>query len=196
MLHRLTEDRDRILDRLKARESDLRDYNYLQGELRDTDVTENALYRSTFVRFYQVRRDGDWQRVFFSILEREKNNRAISFGEVLSELFRTARHKGRPQIESSFSSKLVATVRPELPVYDSRVSSNLKLRTPGYDMTQENRMLRFINEVYPELMRQTVEMTQDSNFATLRRTFNATFPQYAHFTDVKKLDLFLWEYRP
>ena len=181
----LVRDRVRILDQLKH--SDLMRYDYLQSQLRKTDVTTDMFYQSNFNSFYVVRRGGDWTKGFFSILEREKNNDLISLDEVLKELYRTARHAGRQQVETSFSSKLVATIRPELPVYDSRVRKSLGLATP-FGIKQSI-------EVYSELRKQTLEITQHAGFNQLGTCFDVKFPRYKHFTDIKKLDLFLWENR-
>ena len=204
-LHELIENRNGILDNLRARKSDLEDYGYLQAELWSRDVTEDTQYQCKFTQYYVVGvRDEGWRQVFFRILEREKNNSAISFGEVLRELYSTARYKGRQQVEASFSSKLVATIRPDSPVYDKYVRCNLGLKVqhlqnrnhPQYRRNPKERIRGWISEAYPELVRQTSEMTQDADFPTLRESFDATFPQHEHFTDVKKLDLFLWQYRP
>jgi len=49
--------------------------------------------------------------------------------------------------------------------------------------------------VYSNLETQMVTMTQDKLFVVLRQRFDSKFPAYIHFTDVKKLDLLLWQYR-
>ena len=194
MLAKLIEDKSRILENLRGRKTGLENYDHLQRSLQCTDVTTDERYQSKFRKFYRVRRGQDWRRVFFSILEREKKSRAVSFDEVLEELYHLARHNGKQQIETSYASKLVATIRPELPVFDKYVKENLELQTPPYSMKAQERMDEFI-DMYCHLHKKMLEMTQHKAFAKLRTCFDTAFPEYKHFTDVKKLDLFLWQYR-
>jgi hypothetical protein len=136
------------------------------------------------------RRPRDWYAYFFSLLEREKNNRDITFRAVLEETYFT---KGR--IEPSFSSKLVATVRPEMPVYDKYVRANLLLAPPGNCKAPDVRVRDFI-VLYSGLESRVVAIVQNPLFVQyLRPAFDTRFFAYAHLTDVKKLDLFLWQHR-
>ena len=61
--------------------------------LRSTDITRSKQFQNKFKSFYVLRRDEDWCRVYFSILEREKNNCMISFEEILKEMYCTAFHQ-------------------------------------------------------------------------------------------------------
>ena len=194
MLAELINNKSRILENLNDRKADLEIYDYLQRSLQCTNVSTDKQYQSKFRKFYRIRRDKYWQEIFFSILEQEKNNCTITFAEILKKLHSDARHNGKRQIEASFSSKLVATIRSELPVYDSRVRKNLGLQTPPHSMNAQRRICRFIC-MYSNLRKETLKMTKHKAFAKLRTCFDTAFPGYRHFTDVKKLDLFLWQYR-
>lgn len=94
-----------------------------------------------------------------------------------------------------FSSKLVATIRPEMPVYDKHVRANLLLALPGNYMAPDVRVREFIT-VYCSLELRVAAIVRNSLFVQdLRPLFDTRFPTYSHFTDVKKLDLFLWQHR-
>lgn len=98
------------------------------------------------------------------------------------------------RVETSFSSKLIATINPEMPVYDKWVKENLGFKEPYSGMASEKRKKRFI-KIYSELQEKTLEITRLSDFGKLRMSFDQAFPQYECFTDIKKLDLFLWQAR-
>ena len=179
----------RVLCRLRNNKGRLEDYNYLQQSLLKTNVADDRSYQRKFKSFYRVRRNDVWCAIFFQILEREKRNKTVSFSNVLNEIYREARHNDRQQVEMSFASKLVATINPELPVLDKYVFENLGLKTSS------NRKLNRVVEIYSEVQTLTSRKIQSNGFETWRNRFDETFPQFTHFTDVKKLDLFLWQKR-
>lgn len=188
ILTRLLADIDAVLDRIK--ESHLSRYDYLQRALLTTNVASDTTYQSTYKGYYQMRqRSREWYDFYFSLLEREKRNSTVSFREVLGEVYRTKR-----RVEPSFSSKLVATIRPELPVYDKHVRENLSLAIPRSNEPSEVRVRKFV-DVYSRLSTQMAEHVQSHVFQELKGRFDNRFSAYAHFTDVKKLDLLLWQYR-
>ena len=168
------------------------DYNYLRDSLLDTNVIEDNRYKIRFKRYYAMdkqRWDSKWDKLYFSLLEHGKNNKEISFHTTLELLYAIT-----GKVQTSFSSKLIATVNPEMPVYDKWVRKNLGLKVPYSGMKDDRRIPRFVT-MHSELQSKAVEMTQDINFEKLRTRFNQTFPQYECFTDIKKLDLFLWQAR-
>ncbi len=77
-----------VLSRLTKVKTALCTYDYLQRSLPACDVVASREYRTAFNGYYRMRqRPPHWYEVFFSILEREKRNGAISFGLVLDEVF-------------------------------------------------------------------------------------------------------------
>ena len=102
------------IERLRTRRNRTRleRYDRLQRSLLKVDVTSDRDFQSDFKSFYGVRRGTEWCESFFSILEREKNNPASSFREALAEI-----HGRTGRVEASFSSKLVATVDADRPVW-------------------------------------------------------------------------------
>jgi len=115
---------DEIFGRITL--SQLSRYDKLQRSLCAIDVAADQDYQRTFNGYYRMqRRTRDWYGYFSRLLEREKKNRNITFREVLEETYAT-----KCRVEPSFSSKLIATIRPELPIYDKYVRENLLLSVP------------------------------------------------------------------
>ena len=161
-------------------------YDNLQNSLLTCDVDKDKEYRKTFKGFYRVRRGEKWSDVFFSILQREKRNRTISFRSVLKKMFEET---GR--VEASFCSKLIATINPKLPVWDTRVLANLGLRNPYIQDTADRLCCRI--EVYSCIKTWSSNAIREACFEEWKKRFDDAFPQFRHFTDMKKLDLFLWQ---
>jgi hypothetical protein len=187
-LYPLLQNRNAILSRLTL--SQLQRYDTLQRVLQTTDVSTDRKYQRMFNGFYRMqRRPESWYRFFFCLLESEKGNASLSFEGVLEKI---QAHNGR--VEPSFCSKLVATIRPEMPVYDKHVRKNLKLRLPKTNASAATRLRTFV-VLYEELTSRMNRLTADPGFGVLRAAFDQEFPAYAHFTDLKKLDLLLWQQR-
>ena len=188
ILTRLLTDTDTILERIT--ESQLSRYDHLQRLLPIINVAEDREYQTTFNGYYRMqRRARDWYSFFFSVLEREKLNQAVSFRQTLEEIYRS-----RHSVEPSFCSKLIATIRPDKPVYDKYVRTNLSLVIPRPSEPAEQRIQKLAG-VYSGLEAQMAMLTQSEAFQELKRRFDSKFPSYIHFTDMKKLDLLLWQYR-
>ena len=89
--------------------------------LRDTNVESDQEYQRIYNGFYKVRRPITWHKSYYDLMQREKNNNNITFEAVLENVFKIC--EGR--IETSFCSKPLATVRPDMSVYDDIVRKNL-----------------------------------------------------------------------
>lgn len=179
-----------VLDRLKSVETALLTYDYLQRSLRACDVATSSEYRRAFNGYCRMRqRPQTWYDRFFSILERDKRSNAVAFRSVLEEILRET---GR--LEASFGSKLVATIDANLPVWDQHVLGNLGLKAPSWSRDTERRLQRCV-ELYSSIWSWSSRAIQLDGFGEWRSRFDCRFPRFRHFTDIKKLDLLLWQAR-
>lgn len=178
-----------ILGRIDQRE--LRRYDFLQTTFRVRNVASDNEFQRTFNGFYRMRsRKRDFYTHFFAMLEREKHNKSISFDYVLENIFAQTN-----RIEPSFSSKLIATIRPELPVYDKFVALNLSLNVPAQHRPAKER-LHALMKMYAGLKKTASSLIGHPIFINqLRPAFDKAHPAFTHLADVKKLDLLLWQLR-
>jgi hypothetical protein len=131
----------------------------------------------------------EWFLDFFTLLESQKHNMSITMPEVFERF-----HSVHNRFEFSNSSKFVATIRPELPVFDSKIRKNLKLSNPSSKLPS----VRFPQtvKVYGQLNDEMTKMLSNRLFTSdILPRFDSTFPDFAHFTPMKKLDLMLWQLR-
>jgi hypothetical protein len=139
-----------------------------------------------FNHFYRVRRGTDWQKKFYSLLEMQKH-KTVSFADVLQAL-----HQTTGRYEPSFASKLVATIRPDMPVIDSIVLRNLDLTLPGYH--SRDRAARLV-QLYETLVSRFRAFLKTETGRYVIRRFREEYPG-AKLSKVKMLDLVLWQTRP
>ncbi len=191
ILANMTADREALFQNLKAIRHRIDQYDYLQRSLHKTNVAEDSAYQYKFSDYYQIkRRASDWKTAYFAILEREKRNKDVSLSDVLARM-----HDGdlSSRVELSFCSKLVATIDPHRPPYDENVRMSLGLPRRQHKKQLDGRY-REAMRIYDLLRNETERLIHLPCFLDLRDEFDRTFPSFAHFTDMKKLDLFLWRY--
>jgi hypothetical protein len=151
-------------------------------------VSKDTTYRSNFTRFYRLRFPRtDCYDHYFDLLERSKHAPELSFVEVLAEL---QNKTGR--IEASFASKLIATVDPSKPVIDRIVLARMGYRLPYHYESESTRMQKVV-DLHQQLVSRYEELIQDSRFDELKRRFTTVYQSY-EFTDLKMLDLMIWEW--
>ena len=93
----------------------------------------------------------------------------------------------KPYVETSFTSKLVATINFNKPVYDSYVVEAIGWEPPRASIPQARK-------IYCRLVAKTNTLVRDARFAELKELFDEKFTPAHDFTDFKKLDLLLWQY--
>lgn len=108
-------------------------YNYIKEYIYKCDISKDIEYQTKFNAFYRVRRDEKWRNIFYSYFEEIKNNKNISFDEILDYIY-----KKTGNIEASFCSKLLSTINPKMPICDQYVLKNLNLEVKGN--TKEERL--------------------------------------------------------
>ena len=90
-------------------------------------------------------------------------------------------------IHASFSSKLLATVNPNMPIWDKFVLQNLGLRTP---YSYEKGRLQKTIQLYQKIC----DWYKTDEAIKKLAVFNQQFPG-TNITDVKKIDFILWATR-
>ncbi len=163
-------------------------YQWLQGKLHALDVSLDLKFQKRFIGYYRVRRNGEWQKMYFGLLESHKNTGA-AFGEMLNRVYEATKRIGATgRVEASFVSKLVATIDPHLPIIDSRVLKHLGLCLPT---TGAEKKLSAAKEIHHTLVREYVAFLKTERGRYLVRRFREQYPS-AQFTEVKMLDFVLW----
>jgi hypothetical protein len=177
---------DSILDNLKA--SKLNAYKLTQDQLYKVDVSTDPEYQKTYTKFYVLRLPNtEAYKGHFSVLEKFKHKQAIQFSAILDELkIATGR------IEASFSSKILATINPNVAPLDKLVLGHLNLSLPK--PYEANRLSKCAS-VHEQLVIKMGALVENGKFITIKKLFEKRYPMY-NFSNTKILDLLLWQYRP
>ena len=117
-------------------------------------------------------------------MEDQKDRQDNDFGILLLRLFQKT-----GQIEASFTSKMLASLNPDMPIWDSRVLKNLNLRLTG--RTPE---LKLSNAVvlYGRICDWYQSFLKTEEARQIIHRFDTEFPECQGFSDTKKVDFILW----
>ncbi len=164
----------------------LEKYVYIMQNAPLVNVEKNALFQKTFNGFYRVRRNEEWRKLFYAYFEHAKAQEQC-FERIITYIFEKT---GR--IEASFSSKMLATFMPEMPIWDRYVLQNLKLKLSG--KTKEEKLKNAIL-LYERIRQWYEEYLSTSEAKEQLALFDRYLPEYSWLSDVKKIDFMLWSIR-
>ncbi len=123
--------------------------------------------------------------MFYYYLEKNKTKN-IKYEEVLKYFY-----DNFGKIEKSFSSKLLATINPNMPVWDSIIISKLGIKVPSYSV--KNRF-EIVVEIYYKIIEWFNQYLCTDNSKECIKVFDEVFPNNT-ITNIKKIDLVLWSIR-
>ena len=173
------------------------------------DDAEKAEFRKNYITYYDMfYKSEKWQQEFFIYFEKCLKDDNIKISKVLEKLAKLdeeydVNHK--PKVEFSFASKLIATINPDMPIWDSNVAQKLgeeisqetkgilikvgsKYMIDGYDLTTKiNNAIR----LYETLIKVEKEITK--KYKREIEKFKEYFIDEYDLSDEKILDFYLWK---
>ena len=156
-------------------------YEYIIDNLYTCDISSDIEYQKKFSAFYVVRRNKKWKNQFFSYFESIKERKDISFDVILKDLIvRTG------NVEASFSSKLLSTINPNMPIWDRFVLERLGVKVDHNGNRIENTI-----KAYEEIIKKEKELLKRVDVKQSIKQFRELFPEY-NFSDIKILDYMIW----
>ena len=105
-------------------------YRYIMEQVSITNVAIDTDFQRTFNGFYVVRRNESWRKSYYEYFESVKNGKP-TFKNIITYLYECTGN-----IEPSFSSKMLATIIPEKPIWDRYVVQNLNMQLTGMVLCQ------------------------------------------------------------
>lgn len=176
---------DSSIANLERRRKDLENYSFIINTCHCTDVSCDEVFQRKFTYFYRVRRNSTWRQAYFSLFEDNKAAENVSFESILRAIYE---HTGR--IEASFASKMLATLKPEMPIWDSIVLSKLGIK-PSQGPDKENRLKKTVG-IYDSIVAWYKTFNLSPEAQRFVEAFDHAFPEFNGFSKMKKLDFLIW----
>lgn len=161
-------------------------YQFIIEKVKETDVSMDVDFQRIFNGFYIVRRNEAWRKVYYKCFENVKGS-APTFASILTHLYECTGN-----IEPSFSSKMLATILPDKPIWDRYVVQNLNLELVG--RTKEERLANAI-ALYANIEKWYADFLQTDKAKECIEAFDRVMPDYKHISSIKKIDCILWSIR-
>lgn len=162
-------------------------YLALMSRSAQVNVTSDTDFQRAYNGFYRMRqRTPAYYRAYYQLMEQLRNTKP-GFDTVIDALYAAT---GR--FEPSFSSKMVATLDPHQPVWDMYVLQNLGLKAPtSYSKTK----LDDSKKCYVAIEGWYQHFLGTSEARDWIEQFDSQVAEHANFTQLKKIDLILWQTR-
>jgi len=160
----------------------LEKYQYIMGMLHKSDLSKDIEFQRKYKGFYRVRRNDEFCQIYFEYMEQHKKD-IVTFDDVISHIY-----KETNRYEASFSSKLLATINPDMPVWDSLVLEQLSLTASLY--SKKGRLPKTIF-LYKEIVSWYANFLETQNADDIICIFDELYPD-SNLTSVKKIDFVLW----
>lgn len=161
------------------------------NNLNKVDVSSNAAYQDNYRSYYGMNRTTtkDFQKQYFKYLENNKNNKNLTYRQVLADLYTTT---GR--VDYSFASKLLHTINQGNPILDQHV-----MRLLGFYLkttrTVQDRIDYYVN-VHETVKGEYAKIANGTyngrDIYNAIKSFNKQFDQYANINLTKKIDCIIF----
>lgn len=161
-------------------------YTLLMEQFININVSTDVEFQRLYNGFYRMRqRKPEYYQAYYTYMEARKG-KSVTFDEIVRHLYDAF---GR--IEASFSSKMLATLNPDQPVWDSIVLQSLGLKKPAQNA--HDRLEQTIR-LYEQLEAWYGTFLKTEEAKKMLEMFRSRYPN-AQITEVKKIDLILWRMR-
>ena len=158
-------------------------YRYIMGQVSITNVAVDTDFQRTFNSFYIIRRNKCWRKSYYEYFERVKNGKP-TFESIITYLYESTGN-----IEPSFSSKMLATILPEKPIWDRYVVQNLNMQLTG--VTKEEKLKKAIL-LYADMEKWYADFLETEKGRECISEFDRVLPDYKGISSIKKIDSILW----
>lgn len=160
-------------------------YSTIQSTFWEKDISKDTDgFQKLFNSFYVVRRNSEWRKDYYTLFESlKKENKTVTFEQILKALYNTT-----GKIEASYSSKMLATLNPNMPIWDQYVLKNAGVAQPSQGSDRFDSTV----SVYSQLCEWYQCYLKTENSKECIRHFDKTFPKYKEISDIKKIDFYLW----
>ena len=163
------------------------------NSINSTNKEKFDEYQKNYDAFYKIRRDENWRKTYFDFLEKNKNNKNITFEKIITYLYNNAEGKN---IEASFSSKMLATINQNKPIWDSHVLEYIfdEDRIKEYENKKNTEKLEEAIKIYKAIEEKYKEYLNDKKIKKVIKQLRKILKE-EKLSDTKILDYIIWTQR-
>ena len=203
---------DKVKQNLKKRKSKIRSYVFVMKNRNTIDENDiQKKYKYLYVLRTDSRRNEEFCNEYFKYLKENLSNGKLKFEEVIDKVSELS-----GMVEASFSSKLLATINPDMAIWDKNVLWELKEEIEAFDKekkyisiykkgyklkgaTKEDRIksamiiYNQLEKILNDKVKNTIGKKYISIFdETFKEMFEGDKDMDYEISDIKKIDFVLW----
>jgi len=168
-------------------------------KLIDNDVSTENEFQDIFNGFFRLnlRRSknftfNEFSTEYYAFMEHHKKDQELSFKKILTHFY-----KRFNTIEASFSSKLMAIIDHEKPIWDTHIINKLNLKKPKYSKKERlnkpvDELLKPFEDLYSEISECYKVFLKTYEANRWIKLFDEQYPNNG-ITSIKKIDFILWQ---
>jgi len=182
----------------KITQEDIEVYNFIQEQFKKTEgnITNNYLFQFVFKKYYFGFNERFYKKEFFdgyfSIFSdkdvQEKIATDIDVSKVIEEIMDYL-YPYNQKLEISYTTKMIHTINPNYPIYDSNVIKALKLKIT-YNKNLNMRKKQYLNK-YQEIVNIYNCLLEKKMLSNLIDIISAE-RDLSKLNDIKILDYIFW----
>lgn len=174
---------------LKHLEESVPVYEFIQKEYARGNVIHNQLFKFVFTAYYRLDRAGlspEMKNRIFELLDAGEGD----IRTIVEDLSHYKTAKGQNTVQFSFATKIVHTIRPDRPIFDSHLGRLLGLRVQGKTLEEK---IDSCETVYGSLQKAVQVIGARQEIKTVIEKFRSKFQmQPLEISDEKIIDFLLW----
>ena len=156
-------------------------YVKIMDMFSNVNVSLDKEFQNLYTDFYKIRHKNiNFYDAYYTYLEQSKRSKP-TFTDALKCLYKFGR------LEASFASKLLATIDPNLPVWDQFILKYFHLVAPSREIIEEAR-IRQANVIYEDIIKKYKAFLAGDESKMWIQLFDEYYPNNK-LTSIKKLDL-------
>ncbi|MBU0712581.1 hypothetical protein KKA87_11800 [bacterium] len=184
-----------LLEDIKKKDHiDLYIYICKSFEKRQSTTSE---FKDIFRKFYRLnaaRLSINFCELYFSLLEKNRNNRKIDVRDITNSLYELeSNSRGIHAVHFSFASKLAHTIDNTLPIYDSMISTFYFFPDIKTSWTKDRKIEEYMAN-YQFLRSEYKRIIRDNLLKQTMVQFRNKFGIGIEYSDVKLIDTLIWRY--
>lgn len=109
---------DKSLKNQLVKSLELEKYQWIIENVQTIDISDNTKFQKAYDGFYNVRRNETWRKIYFNYFQEIRLDFNITFEIIIKAL---NERLPNASVEPSFSSKMLATLNTQMPIWDSKV---------------------------------------------------------------------------
>ncbi|MGN1372817.1 MAG: hypothetical protein ACI4VK_02080 [Candidatus Coproplasma sp.] len=185
----------RLSDTIKV---SLMRYNKLMTKINQPDfsASTDTNFQKEFCAYYRINGAGkseEWKTKYFNlfddVLSKSKNGENVTFSYILNTLYNLTLADDYDKYDPSFSSKMLASINPNMPIWDSLVLRQFNVNVAKFDNPEQRcRLYSALVQWYRDNINSITVQKYINNFNEVFKDI----PEFNDISDVKKLDSLFW----